>query len=222
MLFFFLCIYWQCAPLMSTVLLAGGWLGLYLTSSAAVPLSSWACHMPRTTSMPADSRVTNMLCSRWMLCTRQVRSDLQMGRLPPVQPFHAMAYPFSADLALAISQKYAQYCALTASRMRAPQLSHPPARPLAPGERLRIAYVSSDFGNHPLSHLMGSIFGLHDRSKVLGPSWCLPRLSVTVFRGKVHAHIIFSCLQREKLDKMTRQFQHVCGSRKKKPLLHLA
>lgn len=104
----------------------------------------------------------------WLLCTWQVRNDLQMGRLPPVQPFHAMAYPFSADLALAISQKYAQYCALTASRMRAPQLSHPPARPLAPGERLRIAYVSSDFGNHPLSHLMGSIFGLHDRSKVRG------------------------------------------------------
>ncbi len=99
----------------------------------------------------------------------QVRNDLQMGRLPPVQPFHAMAYPFSADLALAISQKYAQFCAITASRMRAPQLAHPAARPLAPGERLRIAYVSSDFGNHPLSHLMGSVFGLHDRSRVQNP-----------------------------------------------------
>lgn len=34
------------------------------------------------------------------------------------------------------------------------------------GERLRVAYVSSDFGNHPLSHLMGSVFGLHNRSRV--------------------------------------------------------
>ena len=96
----------------------------------------------------------------------QVRNDLACGRLPPVQPFHAMAYPFSVELALAISQKYAQYCALTASRMRQPQITHPAARPLARGERLRIAYVSSDFGNHPLSHLMGSVFGLHDRSRV--------------------------------------------------------
>ena len=48
-------------------------------------------------------------------------------------------------------------------------LPHPPATPLAPGERLRIAYVSSDFGNHPLSHLMASVFGLHDRSKVSWP-----------------------------------------------------
>ena len=55
----------------------------------------------------------------------QVRNDLHCGRLPPVQPFHAMAYPFSADLALAISSKYAQYCALTASCMRPPALTHP-------------------------------------------------------------------------------------------------
>lgn len=33
--------------------------------------------------------------------------DLAAGRLPSVQPFHAMAYPFSAELALRISTKYA-------------------------------------------------------------------------------------------------------------------
>ena len=32
--------------------------------------------------------------------------------------------------------------------------------------RLRIGYVSSDFGNHPTSHLMQSIPGFHERSKV--------------------------------------------------------
>lgn len=29
----------------------------------------------------------------------EVRRDLAAGRLPPVQPFHIMAYPFPADLA---------------------------------------------------------------------------------------------------------------------------
>ena len=29
--------------------------------------------------------------------------------------------------------------------------------------RIRIGYVSSDIGNHPLSHLLQSVFGLHDR-----------------------------------------------------------
>lgn len=27
-------------------------------------------------------------------------------------------------------------------------------------------YVSSDFGNHPLSHLMGSVFGMHDTENI--------------------------------------------------------
>ena len=52
--------------------------------------------------------------------------------------------------------------------MGMPALQHPPAVPLGPGQRLKIGYVSSDFGNHPLSHLMASVFGSHDKSKV-GP-----------------------------------------------------
>eukprot|EP00775_Hariotina_reticulata_P003146 gene3146-3423_t len=97
---------------------------------------------------------------------QEIRRDLAAGRLPSVQPFHAMAYPFSAELALAISVKYAEHCSLTAVRLQLPPLPHPAAAALQPGERLRVAYVSSDFGNHPLSHLMGSVFGLHDRSRV--------------------------------------------------------
>ncbi|GMH33160.1 hypothetical protein BSKO_00994 [Bryopsis sp. KO-2023] len=102
----------------------------------------------------------------FMRLEQEVRRDLAGGRLPPVQPFHAMAYPFEASLALEISKKYAEHCALTASRLGCPQLAHPPAKPLESGQRLRVAYVSSDFGNHPLSHLMASVFGLHNRSKV--------------------------------------------------------
>lgn len=63
-------------------------------------------------------------------------------------------------------RRYAEFCALTANKMGVPPLQHPIAVPLGPGERLKIGYVSSDFGNHPLSHLMASVFGSHDRSKV--------------------------------------------------------
>jgi len=34
---------------------------------------------------------------------------------------------------------------------------HPPPLPLPRGARLRVAFVSSDFGNHPLSHLMTGV-----------------------------------------------------------------
>ena len=99
---------------------------------------------------------------------REVLRDLAIGKLPSVQPFHAMAYPFSASLALAVSKRYAQECLTVARSLpgACETLLHPPARPLDPGERLKIGYVSSDFTNHPLAHLMGSVFGLHDRSRV--------------------------------------------------------
>lgn len=44
--------------------------------------------------------------------------------------------------------------------------SGPSSQAVRPGQRLRVAYVSSDFGNHPLSHLMASVFGSHDRSRL--------------------------------------------------------
>ncbi len=63
----------------------------------------------------------------------EVRRELAADRLPPVQPFHAMAYPFSAELALKISAKYAEYCAVAAARMAVPKLPHPPAHRLQVG-----------------------------------------------------------------------------------------
>ncbi|KAK9849498.1 hypothetical protein WJX84_004868 [Apatococcus fuscideae] len=117
----------------------------------------------------------------------EVRRDLAAGRLPPVQPFHAMAYPFSAELALAISAKYAEYCAMTAARMGVPPLQHPPNVQLRPGERLKVAYVSSDFGNHPLSHLMGSVFGLHDRSRVEVHCYALSQSDGSEWRQRIEA-----------------------------------
>ena len=81
-------------------------------------------------ALPAAVGATVMHLELSCRLEAEVRRDLQNGRLPPVQPFHAMAYPFSAELALAISAKYAEFCAITASRMAAPKLQHPPAQPL--------------------------------------------------------------------------------------------
>ncbi|KAG6735922.1 hypothetical protein POTOM_061393 [Populus tomentosa] len=89
--------------------------------------------------------------------------------LPSVQPFHAIAYPIDPVLALEISRKYAAHCSIIASRFAPPPFKHPAPLPVKHERgsgRLRIGYVSSDFGNHPLSHLMGSVFGMHNRENV--------------------------------------------------------
>ncbi|KAL4437522.1 hypothetical protein ABPG77_003503 [Micractinium sp. CCAP 211/92] len=118
---------------------------------------------------------------------REVRRDVAAGRLPSVQPFHAMAYPFPADLALTIGTQYAQYCLSVAQRLGLPRLPHPPSVPLAPGQRLRVGYVSSDFGNHPLSHLMGAVFGMHDRSKVEVFCYALTPSDGSQWRARIEA-----------------------------------
>jgi len=51
--------------------------------------------------------------------------------------------------------------------------------------RLKIGYVSSDFGNHPTSHLMQSIPGLHDREKVEVFCYALSADDGTTFRAKI-------------------------------------
>ena len=55
----------------------------------------------------------------------------------------------------------------------------------ASGGRLRVAYVSSDFCNHPTSHLMQSVPGFHDRSNVEIFCYTLTPDDNTSFRKKI-------------------------------------
>ncbi|KAH9315388.1 hypothetical protein KI387_024015 [Taxus chinensis] len=98
-----------------------------------------------------------------------VRRQMKMSVLPSVQPFHAIAYPIDPMLALEISCKYAEHASLVASRFGPLSFTHPPQLPVnseGGSGRLRVGYLSSDFGNHPLSHLMGSVFGMHNQDHI--------------------------------------------------------
>lgn len=54
--------------------------------------------------------------------------------------------------------------ALQINALHKPAYEHPKDLK-ASGGRLRVGYVSSDFGNHPTSHLMQSIPGMHNSEK---------------------------------------------------------
>ncbi len=75
-----------------------------------------------------------------------------------------MLYPLTHEQRKAIGNRHAQLCLEKIAVLHKAPYAFP--RQLAPDGRLRIGYVSSDFGNHPTSHLMQSIPGLHDRTKV--------------------------------------------------------
>lgn len=121
-----------------------------------------------------------------------VRRQIKMSVLPSVQPFHAIAYPFEPVLTLEISRKYAEHCSLVASRFGVQSFTHPPCLPVK-GEggsgRLRVGYVSSDFGNHPLSHLMGSVFGMHNKEHIEVFCYALSQNDGSEWRQRIQAEV---------------------------------
>ena len=95
-------------------------------------------------------------------------AHLAAGLTPSVQPFHAFMYDtLPIEKIRRLSEAYARRAEVAAAALRPPKFAHPAADAAlaTAGEgRLKVGYVSSDFGNHPLSHLMQSIFGFHDKS----------------------------------------------------------
>ncbi|KAJ6797840.1 putative UDP-N-acetylglucosamine--peptide N-acetylglucosaminyltransferase SEC [Iris pallida] len=119
-----------------------------------------------------------------------IRRQIKLSVLPSVQPFHAIAYPTDPMLALEISRKYAAHCMVIASRFGLPALTRPlplPVKSEGGNTRLKIGYVSSDFGNHPLSHLMGSVFGMHDRENVEVFCYALSQNDGTEWRLRIQS-----------------------------------
>ncbi|XP_055340855.1 UDP-N-acetylglucosamine--peptide N-acetylglucosaminyltransferase 110 kDa subunit-like isoform X2 [Paramacrobiotus metropolitanus] len=111
-----------------------------------------------------------------------VMEQLGKGRLPSVHPHHSMLYPLTHDARRAIASKHAQLCVDKVNMNRVPTFQYP--RGLI-GGRLRVGYVSSDFGNHPTSHLMQSIPGMHDKNRVEIFCYALSPDDQTTFRSKI-------------------------------------
>ncbi|KAI1810169.1 glycosyltransferase family 41 protein [Poronia punctata] len=95
----------------------------------------------------------------------RIPAQLPVPAAPTVLPFHTFTCPLSAKNIRMISQRNA--ARIGCSTLRSPWLPstvYPPPRP--PSPELNVGYVSSDFNNHPLAHLMQSVFGFHDIRRV--------------------------------------------------------
>nr|CAH0103742.1 unnamed protein product [Daphnia galeata] len=112
-----------------------------------------------------------------------VGEQLERNRLPSVHPHHSMLYPLSHEYRKAIAARHANLCVEKILILHRAVFKYP--KELATNGRLRIGYVSSDFGNHPTSHLMQSIPGFHDRSRVEIFCYSLSPDDGTTFRAKI-------------------------------------
>lgn len=89
----------------------------------------------------------------------------EAGKPTSLQPFTALTVPWSPQQQLQVARSHSDAIARAAVplRERFGFIPRPPT-PTA-DERLRIGYLSGDFRNHPVSHLLQGVFGLHDRQK---------------------------------------------------------
>lgn len=95
----------------------------------------------------------------------QLPAALSVPAAPTVLPFHTFTCPLSPKQIRQISQRNA--LRISCSTLRAPWLPRTVFCPPAPPDpHLNVGYVSSDFNNHPLAHLMQSVFGFHDPARV--------------------------------------------------------
>ncbi len=95
----------------------------------------------------------------------QLPLALSVPSAPTVLPFHTFTCPLSAKQIRRISQRNG--LRISCSTLRAPWLpSSVYSPPDPPDPCLKVGYVSSDFNNHPLAHLMQSVFGFHDVTRV--------------------------------------------------------
>eukprot|EP00667_Euglena_gracilis_P009564 EG_transcript_9717 len=111
---------------------------------------------------------------------------------PAIQPHHALGYPLSDEDHVFVAGAFAAGVERAAQRLEravprsiaAPHATWQPDR-----ERLRVGYMSSDFGNHPLSQLMQHYFGLHDRKRVEVFGYALSPRDGTPARDLIEAGI---------------------------------
>lgn len=97
--------------------------------------------------------------TKFMTNTSSVIAPVLNSGLPSVQPFHALIYPMRPEKFKALSAAYASRAESMVSGI--PCVAQHWTMPRGPRARLKVGYVSSDYNNHPYSHLTQSIYGLH-------------------------------------------------------------
>lgn len=132
-------------------------------------------------------------------------SNLTVPSAPTVLPFHTFTCPLTAKDVRKISQRNA--LRISCSTLRSPWVPnsvYPPPKP--PSPCLNIGYVSSDFNNHPLAHLMQSVFGFHDQSRAKAFCYATTASDKSVHRQQIEREApVFRDVSNWSSDKLVEQ-----------------
>ena len=110
---------------------------------------------------------------------------LSAGQVPSVTPFQALTLPWSLDRQLAIARSHC-HAIVKRNRERGIERRHPRQERIQT-DRIRIGYLSGDFYDHPISHLIQGHFGCHDRSQFEVFAYGFGKVDDSVYRQRIIA-----------------------------------
>lgn len=107
--------------------------------------------------------------------------------LTSIQPFHALFFPFSLSELQQISLNYS--IKVKSGTLLQENSRKYVFRPKSNAARLKIGYVSSNFGNHSISYSMQSVFAMHDRGKYEVTCYALSASDQSLYRLKIESEV---------------------------------
>ena len=116
---------------------------------------------------------------------RQATLDaLEMGEQPAEDPFDAVCREMDPAYLLQIARAYSRPLAIVGAQLRERVAAVP--KPAANG-RITVGYLSSDFRDHAISHLIGGLFAHHDRNTVRVIAYSTGADDASFYRRQVEA-----------------------------------
>lgn len=92
----------------------------------------------------------------------QIRADIAAGRPSGEQPFAQVGRVDDPQVNFLTAKSWSDE---VIRRMSSVTESFPQTRKINEGHRIKLGYISSDYRNHPIAHLMNRLFELHDRDR---------------------------------------------------------
>jgi len=114
---------------------------------------------PHTVSLKGQLFVSKMMICNW---DRYEKDRLACVRAVETDPTHVMPYD-----SVIVTQDPAHHlaCAVEYAKENFPKVETVWRGPLCAHEKIRIGYISPDFREHAVGHLIASLFGRHDKAR---------------------------------------------------------
>ena len=116
-----------------------------------------------------------------------INHQVNNSQFPSVHPHHSFLYPLPNTLRRAIAAAHGSAAKRNVAGLKRPPYSFHDFVPLR--GRIRVGFVSSDFKDHPTSHLMQSVPGYHNKELVEVFCYSLAPDDGSIYRKKIEREV---------------------------------